>query len=65
VVITTIALRSDLESDLQRLLIDVGAINANDYRIKKKREADALEHISRDLKPSKVQSDDDDSDDWD
>jgi hypothetical protein len=46
-------------------LIDVGAINANDYRIKKKREADALEHISRDLKPSKVQSDDDDSDDWD
>lgn len=59
--------RSDHDSDLQRLLLTVGAINANDYRVERHKEdrAEPLERVSRNGKASKEIPGDLDDDDWD
>lgn len=60
-------LGSNHKLDLQRLLVEVGAVNANDSRAQRGQqlEINSLERGSRSLKSVKAKANDDDDDDWD
>ena len=60
-------LQSDYDPDLQKLLIEVGAIEFTDHRIQRhqQREAESRDRGSRSGRSIEVKSDDHDDDDWD
>ena len=59
-------LRHDLNADLQGVLIDVGAVKANDHRVQRPKQSED-EHIECKLRRGNKTntSTSDDSDDWD
>ena len=52
-------------ADLERVLVELGALKESDVRLKKRSDSDEDDHRRGAKKPVLTNNDDDDDDDWD